>query len=247
MNIVAKFCDETGLWVLITTHSPTVIRRIPQEHLKLIVRGNGPAALLKDATNADIALILGGGVAFRGALLVEDEGAKGFVLGILEEDAPDLLRQFEIVVADSASGITRALAGMPPTQSWLTLIGAYDGDMRTEIDGRDFRWPFMFLPGEGAPEELMKEMVEGTPNITELLATELHKPEEQVTLAVNLTAGVDHHDCIRTLATALNVDVAMVRRSLVRIWLTVTSNSDQARAFIHELRRQVDRRPRETT
>ena len=68
MNIVAKFCDEKGIWVLTTTHSPTIIRHIPGKHLKLIARGNGPAAVVKNATNADIAFILGGGVAFRGAL-----------------------------------------------------------------------------------------------------------------------------------------------------------------------------------
>jgi energy-coupling factor transporter ATP-binding protein EcfA2 len=247
MNIVAKFCDQTGLWVLITTHSPTVIRRIPQEHVKLIVRGNGPSAVVKDATNAEIALILGGGVAFRGALLVEDDGAKGFVMGILEESAPELLPQFEIVIADSESGITRALKAMPQTQTWLSLIGAYDGDMRGKIDGKDFRWPFMFLPGKIGPDEVLKQMVESTSDISELLAAELHKQDDHVSLAVNLAAGVDHHDYIRTLGTALGLDAAIVRRSLVRIWLAGSSNADEAEKFINDLRSEIDRRPRETS
>jgi predicted ATPase len=245
MNVVAKFCDEKGIWVLTTTNSPTIIRRIPQAHLKLIARGNGPAAVVKNATNVDIALILGGGVAFRGALLVEDAGAKGFVLRILEEKASDLLRQLEVIVAGSESKVTDVLRVMPRTQSWLTLIGAYDGDMDGKIDGRDFNWPFKFLPGEVAPDQLLKELTERTANIVELLAMELHKPEDMVRLAINHAAGTDHHDYLAELAAALQIDVSMVHRSLVRIWLQNPVNSANVMTFIDEVRKEIDARPRD--
>ena len=107
MNVMAKFSDENGIWMIITTHSPTVIRRIPQEHLKLIVRENGPSSIPSETTNVQIAKLLGGGVAFRGVMLVEDGGAKAFLLNLLDELAPDLMPQFEVLVADSESGITK--------------------------------------------------------------------------------------------------------------------------------------------
>jgi predicted ATPase len=157
MNIVAKTCEKSGVWVLMTTHSPTVIRRLPQTQIKLLGRGETHSSVLGGATNVDIATILGGGVAFRGAALMEDEAAMGFLISAVEDLSPDLLRQLEFVVAGSESEITKVLKVMPSTDTWLTLIGIYDGDVRGTIDGKEFRWPFGFLPGGSAPDLLLRK------------------------------------------------------------------------------------------
>lgn len=238
MNIVAKFCDEKGMWVIVTTHSPTIIRKIPTEHIVLLARDNGPSALVKNASKLDIALLLGGGVAFSGVLLVEDEGAKGFLVAMLEHLAPDILRQFEVVVAGSESKITAALKAMPVTHK-VTLMGAYDGDMRPVIDGEGFQWSFGFLPGQVAPEQLLTELAQ-TQDCAELMAADLHKGIEQIVLALDHAAGADPHDYFREFAAALTLDVPTVRRSFVRIWLKNLDNVTLAEQFIHEIRKRVD-------
>jgi hypothetical protein len=117
--------------------------------------------------------------------------------------------------------------------------------MDGKIDGRDFNWPFKFLPGEVAPDQLLKELTERTANIVELLAMELHKPEDMVRLAINHAAGTDHHDYLAELAAALQIDVSMVHRSLVRIWLQNPVNSANVMTFIDEVRKEIDARPRD--
>ena len=61
MNVVAKFCDEKGMWTIITTHSPTVINRLPREHIRLLTRNEGPAFCAGEVGKLQIALLLGGG------------------------------------------------------------------------------------------------------------------------------------------------------------------------------------------
>ena len=134
---------------------------------------------------------------------------------------------------------------MPRTQSWLTLIGAYDGDMKGNIKGSNFNWPFKFLPGSVAPDRLLKDLTENTPNIAELLEAELHKPQDMVRLAINVAAGTDHHDYLAAIATALNIDAPIVHRSLVRVWLRDPVNFASASEFVEEVRKEIDARPRD--
>ena len=236
MNIVAKFSHELGIWTIVTTHSPTVIRRIPKEHLTLLIRNQGPASCVPNATKLDVALLLGGGVAYRGVILVEDEAAKRFVLSIIEKLEPEMLRQFEVVIAGSASNITTVLKSMPLTRSWLTLVGVYDGDVRTTVAGTDFKWPFGFLPGDVAPDQLLKALSGNTPNIAEALSAELGKSADQVSMALNHVAGVDHHDYLTEFAVALNIDASIVHRGFARIWLQEQGNATSALNFIEQVR-----------
>ncbi len=236
MNIVAKLCDETGIWAIVTTHSPTVIRRIPPPHVKLLVKDEGPATVPAAATKLDVGMILGGGVALRGVILVEDEAAKDFLFGLLERLHPDMGRQFEILVAGSASAITDALGSMPATQGWLTLIGAYDGDMRKVVDKAAVRWPVAFLPGESDPAQLLKSLAIATPSISSSLSVELGVTEDLVKIALNHVAGVGHHDYLREFAHAINLSESHVRRGFVRLWLEDAGNLPGARQLIEDVR-----------
>jgi len=237
MNIVAKFCHQQGIWVIVTTHSPTIVRRIPKEHIRLLVRGKGSVAFVAPATGLNVGLLLGGGVAYSAVILVEDDSAKAFLLAVLEQLEPEMLRQFEIVIAESASNITSVLQSMPLTRSWLTLIGTYDGDMRKTVDGTDFRWPFGFLPGDVDPERLLKALADTTPDIATVLAAELGRSLTDITVALNCVAGLDYHDYFRDFAGALNIDIAIVRRAFVRVWLQNADNLDASQRLIEDIRK----------
>lgn len=235
MNIVAKFCDENGLWAIITTHSPTIISRIPLQHIKFIARGTGTAALIKDATRAQIAMILGGGVAYRGVLLVEDEGAKAFAFSLLDELAPDLIPQFELVIAGSDAHIDAALKGLPKVGHWLTIIGVYDGDKR-EAPKAATVWSRTFLPGKQDPEQLLQATLQDETPVRNALAKELHKTPEVIMAAINHVTGMDHHDFVVELARFLNESSMNVRRALIRYWLQEPSNMTDAEQFVKSLR-----------
>lgn len=244
MNIVAKFSDEMGVWVIVTTHSPTVIQHIPNDRVLLLARGNGPSTFVAETNKIRIAETLGGGVALKGVLLVEDAGAKNFLLSILEEIAPDMSRQFEVLVAGSESKITDALKAMPVTRSWLTLIGVYDGDMRPNVDQPDLEWPFLFFPGDVAPEGLLLTRALSDQDFAAQLAEALNRPPAQIILAMDQTAGIDPHDYMREFSNAIAIEASVVLRAFVRIWLSDAGNRNLAQQLIADIQLAANRRQR---
>jgi predicted ATPase len=240
MNIVAKLCDDRGVSIIITTNSPSIIQRIPKENIVLLARDRGSAEIVKGPSATQVASILGGGAAFRGAMLVEDQAAKDFAHTIFEELHPDLLSRFDFAPAGSKDTISKLLEGMPKTGTWLTLVGVYDGDLRDEIDTADFNWPAVFLPGGDDPDKLLKSIIASTPNISDLLATELRKDAADVVVAINRIAGTDYHDIVSELSNSLNLPHAIIRRSLARIWLQRGDNREKAKVFMEELRMAID-------
>jgi hypothetical protein len=239
MNILAKFTLEKGMWTIITTHSPTIIRRIPPEHLRLLARGTGLADVQQNVSKLDIALLLGGGVRLSGAFLVEDQATKEFLTAVLDEKAAGILKQYEIVSATSESCITATLKNMPNTGNWLTLVGAYDGDMRATVTGEGFNWPYVFLPGTIAPEDQLVGHLKSLQNSADVLAAELHKTAEQLKLALNHVAGIDPHDFFTELGRVLNLHPAVIRAASVRIWLQNAENRTAADNFIGELQAAI--------
>jgi hypothetical protein len=164
MNTIAKQCDEMGVWVIVTTHSPTIIRRIPRERLGSLhewVVLQFRSRMRASWTKLDIQMLLGGGVAFKCVVLVEDEAAKSMILTFLQALDVDLYGQCEVAKVGSKDDIAALLKLMPRTREWLTLIGAFDGDQRADIKGDGFKWPFCFLPGDCGPEELLIRCVAG--------------------------------------------------------------------------------------
>jgi hypothetical protein len=125
---------------------------------------------------------------------------------------------------------------MPSTSRWLTLFGAYDGDMRTQVTGVGFKRPFGFLPGDVAPEELLIPLAGSMPDFVQLLAAELGRTPEQITMALNHVAGLDHHDYFGQISTFLNLDISTAQRGFVRIWLQADDNRIAAQAFIEAIR-----------
>ncbi len=240
MNVIAKFCDEKAIWVITATHSPTIVRRLPRENIRLLVRGAGTAEMVSAPSWVQVATILSGGVAFKGIFFVEDVGAKSFLLCLLEELAPDLLPQFEVIPAGSDSAITRVLVALPVTSDWLTVIGVYDGGTEETITNTEVtpNWPAVFLPGGRAPELVLKGIFLEDAEFRKTFAGEIRRSEEAVDLAINHVSGVDHHEWVQALATALARDLSLVRQTLLHLW--IERNKPEASGFVEELRHAIN-------
>jgi hypothetical protein len=167
---------------------------------------------------------------------VEDDCAKFWVIAILEKMDPDLRHQFSVVVASGGeTRITAILRQLPRVEHW-SVVGGYDGDRRGLVDAKGFEWPYIYLPGNRPPEELLREAIldgAGSAN----LAAALHTTVENVNVALNASAGHDHHDWLDEMSRALGVDKASVVRALTSIWLKL--REVDARTFAEELRRVV--------
>ena len=106
---------------------------------------------------------------------------------------------------------------------------------------KDYDGRFSALPGDDAPDILLKTTAEKGGDTRHMTAAELHKTDEQVSYALNVVAGIDHHDFIREFALTLNQDIFTTRRALTHIWLQEASNISSARTFIEQLRTAINR------
>jgi hypothetical protein len=179
---------------------------------------------------------LGGGIAYKNLLLVEDDCAKFFVQAVLEQIDPDLGYQFNFVVATGGeSRISSVLKALPSVPSW-SIVGAFDGDQRGKVDASEFAWPHVFLPTDFAPDKLLRDAVEIGEGRTRF-AQAISVQADNIAVAFDACAGLDHHDWIPRLSEALALSLSSVVRGLVSAWLLADASA--ARAFANELRHVI--------
>jgi predicted ATPase len=232
MNVVAYASDSRCLWVIVTTHSPVILRRLPLEHIRLLVSDESKSRLVRNPTWHQIGAILGGGIAYRGLLLVEDDCAKYFVQAVLDELQTDLRQQLSVaVVKGGISSIEHVLRHFPKESRW-TLAAAFDGDARENMRTKTFEWPHIFLPGSTSPERLLASALAST-DAVDRLAMELSKRKDEVLVARDAATGRDHHDWLNEMCRVLGPSNETVIRALVKIWISL--NHDDAKTFVSEL------------
>nr|WP_302054658.1 AAA family ATPase [Burkholderia multivorans] len=146
MDILARSCDEKGLSIILTTHSPTIIANLPQDRIVLISKGqNGQTSATVGPSKISVKELLGESALKRALILVEDRAAVQFGVSLLEQTSVDILSQVEFLEAGSAAKIDLVLSNLPRArQGTLKVIGVYDGDMRTRVNSRSFNWPHFF-------------------------------------------------------------------------------------------------------
>ncbi|WP_081700259.1 ATP-dependent nuclease [Azonexus hydrophilus] len=233
MDTLAWACATKGLWAILTTHSPVILKRLPANHIRLLVNNGGRSSLVENPKLHNVAAIVGGGAAFKCLLLVEDECAKYFAQFVLEELDPDLGRQCSFTVMDGEAKISQILNNLPSTSDWISLIGCFDGDLRGSLNSDGFYWPFVYLPGSVAPELLLKQCIQA--NSPNDLAAELRMDASTVSVALATVTGIDHHDWLNNLVGELGRTAGEVVRAMVRIWLRAEHGA--AIQFVEDLKR----------
>lgn len=234
MDVIAKVCDEKGLTVVLTTHSPAVIANLPQQNLILLTKEGGRTCVNIGASKTQVNDLLGAVSLKSGLVLVEDRAAVQFLIAILRELNLELLSQIDIVNAGSASNMDAALKMLPKANgSWLTVIGAYDGDMRTTTESKDFNWSHIFLPGSSSPESILKGNFLGQAGNTQFLADEIRRDLGRVRSALDSVDGYDPHDWFTQLPRHLGCEHSSLMDALVRLWLA--NNRPLAVQFVAEL------------
>jgi predicted ATPase len=236
MDLVARACVEKELWVVVTTHSPVVIQNLPKEHIILLNSDGASSRVVPSPSVHQVAAILGGGTSYNVLLLTEDECASSFALALCEFADDDLWRQLSAVAMGGKTEIEKVLGALPKPARWLNvLVGVYDGDIRNE-KRLPLHWRTVFLPGELAPEDLLRSAVDSDAG-RDMLA-EFHGVSlDNIRIALEAVRGVDCHDWLEGFSESIGPDKKTVTRSLVRAWCT--QNSKAAKAFVDELREAI--------
>lgn len=233
MDFLAKECSDRGMNFIVTTHSSTVLQRVPRDNIFLMVSKGQRSEIIPSPRFHQISALVGGGASYRSLVIVEDVAAKALCETILEFADPDLARQVLYAVAhDGESEIVRILKTMPRVEGWGKLVGCFDGDQRARHATLTLPWPYVFLPSEQAPDRLLRDWL-AEQDVAEL-AMSLSIDENDLTVALAAAYGVDHHDWFRIIAESLRQDLVALIKAVARMW--IRHHEGLARQFGGELK-----------
>ena len=212
MNAVARASITRGLWVVLTTHAPSIVRRIPPEHIRLVLRSDDGTSILDSPSRVQLNTVLGVKTRFEGVILVEDKAAREFVRALLDRVAPDIGRTFQVLDVGSNKEVVSALNSFPRKATWISIIGLLDGDQRsTEIKTL---WPCGFLPGTSGPEALIRDAASAS-RLGEILS----RDASELLVALSDLEGSDDHDWLEELPRQLGISYEAAISALVGCWL----------------------------
>lgn len=216
IDVLAKFSEQKGVWVILTTHSPTILKRIPIKHIRLLVRSNDRVLILVPRTELDYLYALGIPPNKTGIIFVEDHAAREFTKVWIGRFAPQLLQQLEIKDLQGEGPIRQVLSTLPLIKNWIKVIGLFDGDLR----GNDFtglNWPYCFLPSNNPPEVLLRNATqEAISQNKSICGRDIH----MLTIVLSSLEGKDSHDWFIEFSKGIGVSYEQLMEALFDLLMT---------------------------
>ncbi|MDQ0659480.1 ATP-dependent endonuclease [Paenibacillus sp. W2I17] len=193
LDVIAKIAADKRLWIILTTHSPSIVKNIPIEHVRILSRVNESVEISTPSNGSQYMYSLGLKPQKLGAILVEDRCARELTKCWLARFNPSIIQEYEIVDIGSKGKIIQQVKEFPFIGPWFKLVGMFDGNERGKINMEDNHWNYSYLPSEVAPEQLLKEIAKSMRRqLAEISGREL----QRINSAIHSLDGRDHHDWI---------------------------------------------------
>ena len=212
LNYLAKQIAEKGITVILTTHSPYILKQIRNENIRMVSRVNNMVniSVPGDAFSAED--ILGMRSTNKGTFFVEDRVAADFLSVCLEDCAPILLREYTIDIVGGEAEISSRLKFPRSEKIKYNFVGIYDGDMRDRLDSAGLCWNHCFLPGTEPLEMIFQQYAEQQNGI-EWLSADLNLDQSALFAYISTLMGTDYHDWFEELRKMLGLDGKALVRS----------------------------------
>ena len=218
MDMLAKTALDKGCSVIIATHSPHVLNRIPASNTLLFVRASNIVKILKESKKSveTLGISIAG---YKKSLLVEDILAKEFLIRMLEVEAPDLLKEAFITTTSGESEITTVLKNKVLAGLDHEIIGIYDPDLKGNekelVDALVL--PFEFLPIHDNVETSVFEFLKNYENIKSL-ANKINIEPSLLVAALNYVDGEDKHDKVFDICKYITISIDAFIRAFYDLW-----------------------------
>ena len=232
LNYLAKQIADKGITVILTTHSPYILKQIRNENIRMVSRVNNMVNISVPGNAFSAEDILGMRSTNKGTFFVEDRVAADFLSVCLEDCSPILLREYTIDVVGGEAKISSRLKFPRSEKIKYNFVGIYDGDMRDRLDNTGLCWNYCFLPGTEPLEMIFQHFAEQQAGI-EWLSSSLNVDQSTIFAYIGSLTGTDYHDWFEELRKLLGVD----GKALVRAFYTgMKGTIFDTDAFLEELK-----------
>ncbi|MFF2075623.1 AAA family ATPase [Kitasatospora sp. NPDC058162] len=232
MDEIARLARAHDTQVIIATHSPDFIQRVPVEWVRACVRSPSGSLIFKPNNLSDIREVLGAESRVSGLLLVEDEVAAATLRMILTATSFPRMSELEIVPSGAWQDLVMAESALSNAKR-LRVVAILDGDQRSNprVANR-----LSFLPGEEAPEKVFIGYAIGKPSE---LADRLGCTTESVNIATAEVMGLEHHLWLRSISRRLGREWSHCLRVAFEMWNSDPLNSGKAADLSREIAHKV--------
>lgn len=232
LNYLAKQIADKGITVILTTHSPYILKQIRNENIRMVSRVNNMVNISMPSETFSAESILGMRSTNKGTFFVEDRVAADFLSVCLEDCAPILLREYTIDIVGGEAEISSRLKFPRSEKIKYNFVGIYDGDMRDRLDNTGLCWNHCFLPGTEPLEMIFQHFAEQEAGIC-WLSNSLNVDQSALFAYIGSLTGTDYHDWFEELRKPLGVD----GKTLVRAFYTgMKGTVFDTDAFLAELK-----------
>jgi predicted ATPase len=220
MRDLAARCVENEWQILLTTHSPYVLEELPEEARAQITQTpDGHRSIMYGVSPQFAMTHMDDRHHPEVDIYVEDLRAMRFLMEILAEKQPDLLRRITIVPFGGAT-VGKSLGVMVAERRFPRPTVVYlDGDM-PEATGCSL------LPGSEAPERVVFESL-ATIDWAEVAARISRQPSRVVDELTRAMTEPDHHRWVNDAADRLDVGGDVLWQSLCSEWAKRLLNDDE--------------------
>lgn len=231
MNFMARMSDIRHIWIVLTTHSASIVEHIPLDKITLLSRSNVGVSVIDTPSQFQLDEVLDKSHSYSGVLLVEDHVAELFLRSLLSKMAADIYRRYEILIAESEGTLSRLKSCFPKGSSWLEIAVIYDGDQRDKQEAGNI--PHGFLPSSLPPEKLLQDVTLGN---MEMLSERIKRPIDDLRVVLDALQGRDSHDWLEELIGKLAIQEDVLIDHLVGI---VLDTNEGIRLHASELVQQI--------
>jgi len=234
MNYIAVKAGDIGSTVVVSTHSPFIVKNIKKENIIVLSRFLENVSIMKPTDETDTLTSLGLVLPKRGCIYVEDRVAELFLITLLQKHTSNILMNFDFEIAHGSAQITKRLEFPFSTKFQYKIIGIYDGDMKEQImkEKEKLNWNFSFLPIEPSVEEQVISCLRfHVLDFAKLINIDI----QNITALLARIQGEDHHDFFINLCRGLNKDMAQILIAFYDIWIDIPGNREVVNEFIQTI------------
>ena len=223
VDYIAKIISEKKISVIMTTHSPHILRRISADHVRIISNRAGNTTMFIPQNIEDAKQHLG--IEYHktdsniATIFVEDSIARLFVSRLLKEENPFLENIVDIVYVGGHTNITARLSFDDSKYMSHRFVGIYDDDVKEKEDfkSEELKWPYLFLPVEDCVEkEIMTFLSEEHNEIA--LCNKLGIPYSTFAAVLSKREGEDLHDWFMDICNDLEIQYELLIKEFYVLW-----------------------------
>lgn len=242
VDYLAEIISDKRISVIITTHSPHIIKRVRSENIRIISNKSGMTSIFTPKSIEEAKAYLG--IEYRtlesniATLFVEDNIAKLFLKRILKEEASLLENSIDIVYTGGHTNITARLSFDDSKYMSHRFLGIYDDDVKEKVDFKSekIKWPYLFLPVKDCVEkEIMNFLSEE--QIETALCSKLGIPCQTFAAVLSKREGEDPHDWFMDICNDLEIQYEAFIKEFYVLWKETHEN--EIDLFISDLSKHL--------